>query len=62
MTSTEIKTEIQKVLDNVPEDALPDILDFLKNLKSASTNQSTFMDHMQDILKEDRELLKKLAQ
>ncbi|WP_299290698.1 hypothetical protein [uncultured Mucilaginibacter sp.] len=62
MTSTEIKTEIQKVLDNVPEDALQDILHFLKNLGPASTNQLTLTHHLQQILKEDQELLKKLAQ
>ncbi len=62
MTSTEIKTEIQKVLDTVPEDALQNILLFLKNLEPKSTNQLTLTHHLQQILKEDQELLKKLAQ
>ena len=62
MTSTEIKTEIQKVLDHVPEDALQDILLFLKNLEPTSANQLILAHHLQQILKEDQELLKKLAQ
>ena len=39
MTSIEIKTEIQKVLDQVPENVLEDVLDFLKELQSKSTDQ-----------------------
>jgi hypothetical protein len=34
MTKTEIKIEIQKVLDNVPENFLQDILDLLKGLQN----------------------------
>ena len=30
MTKLQIQTEIQKVLDNVPESVLQDVLDFLK--------------------------------
>jgi mRNA-degrading endonuclease RelE of RelBE toxin-antitoxin system len=33
MTKTQIKTEIQKVLDSVPETILQDVLDFLKELQ-----------------------------
>jgi hypothetical protein len=62
MTSTEIKTEIQKVLDNIPEDALQDILVFLKNLQPNSATQLTLAHNLQQILKEDQELLHKLAQ
>jgi len=62
MTSTEIKMEIQKVLDNIPEDALQDILVFLKNLQPNSATQLTLAHNLQQILKEDQELLHKLAQ
>ncbi len=62
MTSTEIKTEIQKVLDNIPEDALQDVLVFLKNLQPNSATQLTLAHNLQQILKEDQELLHKLAQ
>ncbi len=51
MTSTEIKTEIQKVLDNIPEDALQDILVFLKNLQPNSATQLTLAHNLQQILK-----------
>ncbi len=62
MTSTEIKTEIQKVLDNIPENALQDVLVFLKNLQPNSATQLTLAHNLQQILKEDQELLHKLAQ
>jgi hypothetical protein len=46
MTAIQLKTEIQKTLDEVPEDVLPEIL-------------TKFMELT---LTEDKELLKRLAQ
>jgi|GEM_PF-656644 len=62
MTSTKIKTEIQKVLENVPESALPNILDFLKELQTIPVNQINVAGNLRQILSEDKELLEKLAQ
>jgi hypothetical protein len=62
MTSIEIKTEIQKVLDQVPENVLEDVLDFLKELQGKSTDQIKLANNLRKILSEDRELLEKLAQ
>jgi hypothetical protein len=62
MTSIEIKTEIQKVLDQVPENVLEDVLDFLRELQSKSTNQIKLANNLRKILSEDKELLEKLAQ
>jgi mRNA-degrading endonuclease RelE of RelBE toxin-antitoxin system len=62
MTSIEIKTEIQKVLDQVPENVLGDVLDFLKELQSKSPDQIKLANNLRKILSEDRELLEKLAQ
>jgi mRNA-degrading endonuclease RelE of RelBE toxin-antitoxin system len=62
MTSIEIKTEIQKVLDQVPENVLYDILDFLKELQDKSADQIKLANNLRKILSEDKELLDKLAQ
>jgi hypothetical protein len=62
MTSIEIKTEIQKVLDQVPESVLQDVLDFLKELQTKSADQIKLANNLRKILSEDRELLEKLAQ
>ena len=62
MTSIEIKTEIQKVLDQVPESVLQDILDFLKELQTKSVDDIKLANNLRKIISEDRELLEKLAQ
>jgi mRNA-degrading endonuclease RelE of RelBE toxin-antitoxin system len=62
MTSVEIKIEIQKVLDKVPENILPDVLDFLKELETKSEDQVKFANNLKKILTEDRDLLQKLAE
>jgi predicted glycosyltransferase len=61
MTTKEIKSEIQKSLDNVPESVLQDILDFLKNVENQPTERLNLMKDLRDILTEDKELLERLA-
>ncbi len=62
MTAIEIKKEISKVLDQVPENLLADILDLLKEVQSDRTSNSTLTSNFGKILSEDSELLHKLAQ
>jgi mRNA-degrading endonuclease RelE of RelBE toxin-antitoxin system len=62
MTSIEIKTEIQKVLDQVPESVLQNVLDFLKELRTKSADNIKFANNLRRIISEDRELLEKLTQ
>ena len=62
MTSVQIKKEIQKVLDQVPETVLQDILDFVKELQIQSPDQIKLTNNLRKILSEDKELLQKLAQ
>ena len=62
MTKTEIKNEIQKVLDNVPENVLQDVLDLLKGLQNQPTDKLELTHSLRQILTEDKELLEKLAQ
>lgn len=62
MTKTQIQTEIQKVLDNVPESILQDVLDFLKALQDQPADKIKLTNNLRKILAEDKELLEKLAQ
>jgi hypothetical protein len=62
MTTTEIKDEIKKVLDQVPEDALSDVLGLLKELQHQPADNIRITNHLKQILAEDKELLEKLAQ
>jgi hypothetical protein len=62
MTKTQIQTEIQKVLDSVPETILQDVLDFLKVLQDQPADKVRLTNNLRQILSEDKELLEKLAQ
>jgi hypothetical protein len=62
MTAIEIKTEIEKVLNEMPDSALVDALIYLKQLSNNSEKDVRANKHIQKILKEDAELLRKLAQ
>ena len=62
MTKTQIQTEILKVLDNVPETILQDVLDFLKALQEQPADKVSLTNNIRQILSEDKELLEKLAQ
>jgi hypothetical protein len=62
MTKTQIQSEIQKVLDSVPETILQDVLDFLKALQVQPADKVRLTNNLRKILSEDKELLEKLAQ
>lgn len=62
MTKTQIKSEIQKVLDNVPETVLKDVLDFLTEIQRQPVEKVKLTNNLRKILSEDRELLERLAQ
>ncbi len=61
MTSKEIKSEIQKSLDKVPESVLQDILDFLKQAENQTSGKLILAKNLRDILSEDKQLLERLA-
>lgn len=62
MTKTQIQTEIQKVLDNVPETVLRDVLDFLTEIQRQPVEKIKLTNNLRKILSENRELLERLAQ
>jgi transcriptional antiterminator len=61
MTTKQIKSEIQKLLDTVPDDVLQDLFDYLKEAQKQTRNQAELTNHLRKIIHEDRELLEKLA-
>jgi hypothetical protein len=61
MSTKEIKTEIQKSLDNVPDSVLQDILDFLKQVEKQPADRLSLTKNLRDILTEDKALLERLA-
>lgn len=61
MSTKELKEEINKVLDDAPDEILESILDYLKGLLSKSNSDAIFSSHLNRILHEDKELLEKLA-
>lgn len=62
MTAQQLKSEIQKTLDQFPENSLQDILDYLKSLQDKSKDEVQLSRHLKQILAEDKILLEKLAQ
>ena len=61
MTIKELKSEIQKSLDNVPESVLEDILVLLKEAAGKPEEQLKLTRNLRDILNEDKNLLERLA-
>ncbi len=61
MTIKELKSEIQKSLDKVPESILTDILALLKQVEGQPDNQVKLTRNLREILTEDKSLLERLA-
>jgi len=61
MSRDELKEEISKVLADVPEDMLEDILDYLKLLVSNPKEKLSMTAKLRQIISEDGDLLQKLA-
>jgi Asp-tRNA(Asn)/Glu-tRNA(Gln) amidotransferase C subunit len=61
MTSVDLKLEIQKVIDNVPDSVLEEILDYLKQIQNTPPEKVNLMLNLGSILREDKDLLQRLA-
>lgn len=62
MSKQELKEEISKVIDEIPEPALKELLEYLKQLNAIQRDKTEGVNHIQQILREDRKLLERLAQ
>lgn len=61
MTTKEIKSEIHKSLDKVPESVLQDVLDFFRQVENQPMDKVNLTRNLRNILTEDKELLERLA-
>jgi len=61
MTTADLKYEITKAIDDAPESVLVDILDYLKQVKGLPKEKIDLSRHLGLIIREDKELLKRLA-
>ena len=61
MTTTDLKYEIQKAIDSVPDSVLVDILDYLKQIQKTPSEKIDLSRHLALILRDDKELLQRLA-
>ncbi len=62
MSKTEIKEEINKVLDILPDKTLEELLSYLKSVEKNTSSSIFDPERIQKILTEDKRLLQKLAQ
>lgn len=62
MKEQNVKTEIHKVIDLLPDDISEDVLDYLKSILKKSSDEIKTSNNLSKILKEDRNLLDRLAQ
>jgi len=62
MTTIQLKTEIQKKLERIPDDVLTELLNYLNELEKRSSDDIELARFMKESLIEDRELLTRLAQ
>lgn len=57
----EVKQEISKIIESLPETILTEVLTYLRDIEKASKNEDLTALHLRTILKEDHELLQELA-
>lgn len=62
MDSKQIKDEIKRTIENVPDAFLDDVLQYVNRVIAASKGNVHDLENLRKILEEDRALLEKLAQ
>jgi hypothetical protein len=62
MTKQQVKSQIDEILDTFPEDHLEEVLAYLKMLSKVSIPEVKRSSALIQIIREDREVLQKLAQ
>jgi hypothetical protein len=61
MSVEELKKEIQKEIENLSPEQLKSVDNFIKNINSVSSKEWDLNEHVQNIMQEREEVLKKLA-
>jgi hypothetical protein len=62
MTTLELKTEIHKAIDNVPDNALQDVLNYLNTVQHPSPDKKKLYEFIDKVFEEDAEVLRRLAE
>jgi hypothetical protein len=62
MTTQQLKQEVVKALDQVPDEVLTELLAYLHSLQRKNTTTIQRVHHLKRIFAEDTALLKSLAQ
>ena len=62
MSREEVRTAIDELLIKTPEQGLLEVLTYLKTLQGKTAEQIAMSNNLRGILKEDSELLNRLAQ
>jgi len=61
MTTHDLRKEINRVIQKVPDDFLDEVLSYLKEFENRSKKDLKSVNYLKQILKEDQELLERLA-
>lgn len=62
MTTIQIKAETDELLNQIPDDTLPSVLELLTEIKAQPADQTRLAANIKKNITEDKELLKRLAQ
>ena len=66
MSTAELKEEIQKAVKEIPENAperlLKDVLDHIQNVSTEITERAKRAQYVKELIAEDEEVFRKLAQ
>ncbi|HSI90263.1 MAG TPA: hypothetical protein VK927_04060 [Adhaeribacter sp.] len=61
MSTRDVKAEIQKVLETIPENVLEDVMAYLKQVQGQTKENLELSKYLKQILQEDKDLIQKLA-
>lgn len=61
MTTGQIKSRIKEAIDNIPDNALKEILNYLDEIQGKTEDDVLTSQRLRKILTEDKELLEQLA-
>ena len=61
MSTQELKDEIRKAIDSAPDSVLNEILNYIQQLNNTDSEKLKLSHNLNKILKEDKELLKRLS-
>ena len=62
MSNQELRLEIQKIIESIPDGSLKPLYDYLKEIESLKPEAIRNAGNIRKILKEDKNLLKRLAE